>query len=102
MGLSPLTRQVPEPGPICRVRANRSFGTDLLPCDGLQALLDEDGSGLRIGVFDDLRRRTTSTFLVIVPEDGEPYLAERCPACGTPLQPADAIRAGGAPLPHPP
>ena len=77
---------VPYPGPVpnprCLVRKNVSFGTDLIPCDGLAALLARQ-EGVRIGVFDDLRLRTTSTLLVVIPKTGEPVLAEVCPACGT-------------------
>lgn len=74
----------PVPNPHCLIRKNASFGTDLTPCDVLTAMLARPG-GMRIGVFDDLRLRKTSTLLVIVPAQGEPVLAETCPACGVEL-----------------
>lgn len=80
----PLPSPAPVPNPRCLVRKNATFGTDLLPCEGLAALLARR-EGVRIGVFVDLRLGTTSTLLAIMPETGEPVAAEACPACGTRL-----------------
>jgi len=67
----------------CVLRVNRSFGRDLEPCAGLRRLLA--GPGARIGVFEDLRLRTTSRLLVLTsPREGA-VIAERCPACGARL-----------------
>lgn len=75
--------QAPGRGGRCVLRRNRSFGRDLVPCPGLRALLRQDRA--RIGVFEDLRLRQTSRLLVLTPEEGEPVLAESCPACGARL-----------------
>lgn len=76
--------QAPGRGGRCVLRRNRSFGRDLVPCAGLQALLRQGRA--RIGVFEDLRLRQTSRLLVLTPEGGEPVLAEACPACGASLR----------------
>ncbi len=75
--------QAPEKGGSCVIQVNRSFGRDLVPCPGLRRLLATPAA--RIGIFDDLRLRQTSTLLVLTTA-GEAVIAEACPICGARLQ----------------
>lgn len=75
--------QAPERKGSCVMRANRSFGRDLVPCPGLRALLETPAA--RIGVFDDLRLGQTSRRLVLTSPAEGAVIAEACPACGARL-----------------
>ncbi|MDB5379326.1 MAG: hypothetical protein JWR00_3772 [Rubritepida sp.] len=79
--------QAPEQGGSCVMQVNRSFGRDLVPCAGLRRLLATPAA--RIGTFDDLRLRQTSTLLVLAPPKGGaqdgPVIADACPVCGVRL-----------------